>query len=175
VATARARPDTFVVGLDASAPALADVSRRAARPEGKGGLPNAMLVLAAAEGPPTELIGRADLVTVLLPWGSLLRGVVGREDAVTAGLVALARPGGTIDALIAPADRDAATLPEFHPDRDRARIEAAWARAGGELCSLRPARAEEIAASGSTWAKRLGLTRPGADRAAWRVVVRRYP
>jgi 16S rRNA (adenine(1408)-N(1))-methyltransferase len=178
VEAARAHPDSFVLGLDANAAAMAAVSRRTAGPASKGGLRNAAFALASAECPPAELADRADLVTVLLPWGSLLRGVVGRDDVVTAGLVILARPGARIEMLVAPSDRDRAATamsPVLDAARERTRIEAAWSRAGAELVSLRPAATEGIAASGSTWAKRLGLTRPGADRAAWRLVARRCP
>jgi 16S rRNA (adenine(1408)-N(1))-methyltransferase len=43
------RPDTLVVGLDANAAAMAEASRRALR---RGGLPNALFAVAAAEHPP---------------------------------------------------------------------------------------------------------------------------
>jgi 16S rRNA (adenine(1408)-N(1))-methyltransferase len=153
---------------------MADVSRRAARPERKGGRPNALFALATAECPPAELIARADLVTVTLPWGTLLRGVIGLDDAVTCGLVALAKPRAAMVALIAPSPRDAATIGDvLDPESDRPRIGDAWERAGAELVSVRLATADELAASGSTWAKRLGLTGRATDRSAWRLEVRR--
>ena len=46
---AAARPDTLVIGVDASAAAMASSSRRAAR---RGALPNALFAVAAAEHPP---------------------------------------------------------------------------------------------------------------------------
>ncbi len=49
LATARRRPDTLVVGVDANAAGMADASRRAAR---RGALPNALFAVAAAEHPP---------------------------------------------------------------------------------------------------------------------------
>jgi 16S rRNA (adenine(1408)-N(1))-methyltransferase len=49
LAAAAARPDTLVVGVDASAAAMAESSRRAAR---RGALPNALFAVAAAEHPP---------------------------------------------------------------------------------------------------------------------------
>jgi hypothetical protein len=153
---------------------MAEISRRAARPERKGGLPNALFAVAPAESPPSELLARADLVTVTLPWGSLLRGVVGLDDEVTGGLAALARPGASIVALIAPSERDVAAVGErIDPTTHRRRIEEAWERVDAELVSVRPATAQELAASGSTWAKRLGLTGRAADRSAWRLEARR--
>ena len=46
---ARAQPDALVVGIDASAAGMADASRRAARSVPRGGVPNALFVVAAAE------------------------------------------------------------------------------------------------------------------------------
>jgi hypothetical protein len=118
-------------------------------------------------------------VTITLPWGSLLRGVVGQDRPVAAGLARIARPGADIVALLAPADRDApAASVSLASAADRATIVAAWETAGAELVSLRPATPEEIAATGSTWTKRLGLTRPEgpttADRSTWRLELRRH-
>jgi 16S rRNA (adenine(1408)-N(1))-methyltransferase len=49
LAAAAARPDTLVIGVDASAAGMAEASRRAAR---RGALPNALFAVAAAEDPP---------------------------------------------------------------------------------------------------------------------------
>ena len=43
------QPNTLVIGLDASAAAMAAASRKAAR---RGALPNALFTVAAAEHPP---------------------------------------------------------------------------------------------------------------------------
>jgi 16S rRNA (adenine(1408)-N(1))-methyltransferase len=48
LARAAAEPDTLAIGVDASAPAMATASRRAARVR----LPNALFVVAAAQHPP---------------------------------------------------------------------------------------------------------------------------
>ncbi len=76
MARARAEPAAFVIGIDASAAAMAEASRRAARPAARGGVANALFVVAAAERPPIELLGIADEVTINFPWGSLLRGAL---------------------------------------------------------------------------------------------------
>jgi len=49
LAAAAARPETLVIGLDASAAGMAESSRRAAR---RNALPNAVFAVAAAEHPP---------------------------------------------------------------------------------------------------------------------------
>src|SRR6185503_7526579 len=85
---------------------MAEASHRAARPARKGGLENARFILAAAESLPSALSGRASLVTVRFPWGSLLRGCLGMYGAVAAGIAGLVARAGVLELLLAPADRD---------------------------------------------------------------------
>jgi 16S rRNA (adenine(1408)-N(1))-methyltransferase len=157
--TAGCEPATLVLGLDANAGAMVEASRRAAGPALKGGRENARFIVAAAEAPPGALAGTADLVTVRFPWGSLLRGCVGLQPAVAAGVASLVASSGKLELLLAPSTRDGL---EGVPTDIEAVVGAA-ARAfvphGLELLVGRPGTPEEIAGSGSTWAKRLGAGR----------------
>ena len=130
-----------------------------------------MFVLAAAEAPPCELSGLADLVTVTFPWGSLLRGVLGLDEAVVEGLATLVAPGGCLRALFSVEGRDRAGVDGLGGDADmEARMRNAFAAAGVDLIELRPASHREVDASNSSWARRL---RVGRDRTAWMAVFRR--
>ena len=154
LAAAAARPDTLVVGIDANASGMADASRRAAR---RGALPNALFAVAAAEQPPPALHARADELTITFPWGSLLRGVLGAEDRVLAGIAALLAPGATARVLVSVVPRDG--VPPIPPAE---RLAAAYAPHGLALVETRAATPAEVAESGSSWAKRLraGTARP---------------
>jgi 16S rRNA (adenine(1408)-N(1))-methyltransferase len=154
LAAAAARPDTLVVGIDANAAGMADASRRAHR---RGALPNALFAVAAAEQPPAALHRRAEELTITFPWGSLLRGVLGHDDAVLAGIATLLAPGAAARVLVSVVPRDG--VPPVPPVE---RLSAAYAPHGLALVEARPAAPEEIAASGSSWAKRLraGAARP---------------
>ena len=152
---------------------MAEASRRAARPEPRDGLPNALFVVAAIEAPPPELANLAGIVTVAFPWGSLLRGVLGGDPRAMAGLGGLVRTGGRIEALVSIAQRDGLGDLAWRLD-DRAELEDAWSGLGFAVEELRAARPDELAASGSTWAKRLGVRSP-ARRSATRLVLRRLP
>ncbi len=161
------------MGLDAVAAPMADASRRAARPAGRGGRPNALFVVAGVETPPAELVGRADLVTVNLPWGSLLRAVLGLDARAAAGLASLVRPGGALEALVSVERRDGLgdLLGEAASD---GRLRAAWAELGFRLAELGPAGPAEVLASGSSWARRLGVP-AGAGRRVLRLRLVRLP
>jgi 16S rRNA (adenine(1408)-N(1))-methyltransferase len=161
LATAAARPDTLAIGVDANAAAMADSSRRAWR---RDALPNALFAVAAAEQLPEALHGLAGSLTVNFPWGSLLRGVLGEDDAVLAGVARLLAPGAEGAVLLSVVARDG--LPPVPP---RASLGAAYARHGLELVEMRLATAEEVAAAGSSWAKRL---RAGRDRPVTRLRLR---
>ena len=173
-AIAEAEPGTLVVGVDADAASMADTSRRAARPAGRGGLPNLLFVAAAAESPPSELIGLADEVRVHFPWASLLRGLLGRDPRVAAGIAALAAPGGRVTALVSVAPRDGVDglvrLDASAFDDVAERLEPS----GLVLVDARPASTEEVRGTRSTWGRRLSAGTP--DRPVWHVeLVRATP
>ena len=157
LAAAAREPTTLVLGIDASAAAMAEASRRAARPARKGGLENVRFVLAAAESLPAELAGRAALVTVLFPWGSLLRGCLNRDDVVACGVAGLIAPAGVLDLLLAPADRDRLAGVPTSQDAIVGAATRAFAPHGLEIVVARAATPGEVAATGSSWARRLGV------------------
>jgi 16S rRNA (adenine(1408)-N(1))-methyltransferase len=155
---------------------MAESSRRAAcRPE-KGGSPNARFVVAAAEALPAELSGRVANLSVRFPWGSLLRGILARDDRVATGIAGLLAPDGECAALLAPAERDVLRdLPTVSTLLEPLCIDdlrLRWTAHGLGLVEARRATLAEIDASGSTWAKRL---RAGHDprRPVARLVLRR--
>jgi 16S rRNA (adenine(1408)-N(1))-methyltransferase len=149
------QPNAFVVGLDANASRMREASRRTSVARA-GGLSNAAFVVAAAEAIPAPLVGRADLVTVLFPWGSLLRGVVGVDRAALFGVASLLRGAGRLEALVSVIATDG-PAPGVDPERvvDRAAIATAWLDLGVELTELRQATDAELAESGSSWSRRL--------------------
>ena len=156
-------PDSLVLGIDANAAAMVESSRRAARPARKGGMANARFILAAAEALPAVLAGRAYLVTVQFPWGSLLGGCVGLDSAIAAGVAALVAPAGELELPLAPSARDRLAGAPADPDELRAVVAETFAGQGLELVVGRPASQADVAASGSTWARRLG-SNPTTDR-----------
>ena len=153
---------------------MAKASRRASRPPRKGGLRNTLFVVASAEALPVALAGVADLVTVNLPWGSLLRGALALDDRAAAGVASLVAPGGAVEMLLAPAARDHLDGDVSVESRLGGSLEADWAALGLTLCEARPATQADLAAAQTTWARRLGVAGGRVpDRVAWRLVLRR--
>jgi 16S rRNA (adenine(1408)-N(1))-methyltransferase len=166
-------PTALVMGVDASAAAMATASRRAAR----RGPRNALFFAEGAERlADSPLAGRADLVTVTFPWGSLLRGVLGLDDTALAGVAALLRPGGRLRVLASVVPSDAVAGMDCLDESAMPAIRAAWRTAGLEPIVFRLASRDGIAASGSTWARRLrgAPARRNVDaRPVWRLDGRR--
>lgn len=166
VARARQEPGSLVIGVDASATAMAEASRRAAR----RGPANVLFLAAGAESLcASPLACRADVVTVTFPWGSLLRGVLGLDPGALIGVASVVAPGGRLEVLasVVPSD-GVAGLDRLEASCEPA-VRAAWASAGLELAAMRPASAEEIQRSGSSWARRLRADGAGAVRPIWRL------
>ncbi len=171
LAAAAQDPQALALGIDANAASMAESSRRAARSAVKGGLPNALFIASAVEALSEPLAQAAHLVTITFPWGSLLRGVLGLDVDAASAIARLPRPGGRIVALLSVTDRDrtrglpaldAATIGE---------VEQRHAAHGLEVVSARLATMDEVRATRSSWAGRLGA-RTG-QRDVWRLELRR--
>jgi 16S rRNA (adenine(1408)-N(1))-methyltransferase len=85
---------------------MAEASRRAAAKPARGGVENALFLQGALET--LDLDAIAARITVNYPWGSLLRAVALPDVALLSKLVALAKPGASLEVLI-----------NVHPLRDR--------------------------------------------------------
>jgi len=109
------------------------------------------------ESAPGALRGLADRLTVLLPWGSLLRAVALGEADGLGRLRALCAPGAKVDVVFGACD-----LSEPSAQALVARYGAA-----GLAVSAREASAAEVEALGTTWAKRLARSDP--TRRFWRL------
>jgi hypothetical protein len=88
--------------------------------------------------------------------------VTGRDDAVLAGIAQLMAPGAHGSALVSVVARDG--VPGPLPTE---RLAVAYARHRLTLLATRPATPAEVAASHSSWAKR--LLGPGAARPVTRI------
>ena len=139
----------------------------AARPD-RGGLPNITFLAEGVERLPEAFDGLADGVTVLFPWGSLLRGALGVDPAVSASIARLVAPEGRLEIVLSIVERDRATVGGSGPfgsaDVDAlTRTFASLGLATSEPCRL---TSGEIRATGSSWARRL---RSDPERPVWRL------
>ena len=163
---ASADPARLVIGIDSLEEPMGEIAAKAARKPAKGGRANLLLVRAAIEALPTELECVADEVSVQLPWGSLLEGIVLAREDVLGGLAALCRPGARVmvtlngeiwlDSTPARYEHLPVPTPEYVADV----VAAGMAHVGIRLDAARYASAAEAKELATTWARRLGHGRP---------------
>ena len=160
---AACNPECLVIGVDANADGLRELSRRFAAKPARGGLPNALLGRLALDAAPGELAGLADFLTVLLPWGSLLRAVAAPDVAALRALRALCKPSAQVRVLFGyglhtdgAAMRELA-LPPLDAVATNLELETAYRVAGFDLAA-RDVDLDEVRALPTTWAKRLAYS-----------------
>ena len=106
VVEAAADPGALVIGIDADARAMAELSRKAAAAPAKGGHANAVFIASGVELLPAELDGIAERVTVRFPWGSLLRGAIGVDPDVSRSIGRLVGAAGTLELALSIVEHD---------------------------------------------------------------------
>jgi len=106
-------------------------------------------------------------VTITLPWGSLLRGVLGLDERALDGIVSVVAPDGLVEILASVVDSDNLVGLDRLDQRAMAGVSAAWQAHGFELTSMREATRDDLLATRSSWARRL------RDRPVWRLDPRR--
>jgi 16S rRNA (adenine(1408)-N(1))-methyltransferase len=161
---ARHEPQTLAIGIDADAGAMREASQRAARLPRRGGLPNALFIAAGAELLPGPLAARADRLTVVLPWGSLLCGLVRPCVELIDGLGRSLRAGGELELLLSVQPTDHSTGMPILDAATVDRLLTAYAECGFESIEARSATRADVERLTSAWAKRLGVPN---RRAAW--------
>jgi hypothetical protein len=156
---ARVEANNLFIGVDASAEGLREVSRRLAAKPARGGLRNALLGVLPLEQAPGELAGLVDALTVLLPWGSLLRAVALPDSAALARLRALCKPGASLRVVFGYGEGDTLAVQAL-PSRGEGELAglcAAYGAAGFEVTARAMAR-EEVGELPTTWAKKLAFS-----------------
>jgi 16S rRNA (adenine(1408)-N(1))-methyltransferase len=158
---AREHPSWLVVGIDPSADAMGESSRRAARKPARGGLSNVLYVVGVAEELPADLDGSCDEVVSVLPWGRLMRELILGAPATLDGIRRIAKPGATVKLILnteifeEPVPLDVQELPEATPAYGREILVPRFEAHGILLDELRYLDETEVRALRSTWSRRL--------------------
>jgi len=165
-AWATEHPETFVIAMDPVREAMREFSARAQRKPARGGLSNLLYVMASIEQPPVELEGRANLIFVNLPWGSLMRGIIEADETVLGKLSRLAADGAQMRIILNtrvfddPVPLDVLGLPEVTAEYAQTVLAPAYQRHGLQVTGARFLTPEELLDLGTTWAKRLSHRTP---------------
>jgi 16S rRNA (adenine(1408)-N(1))-methyltransferase len=163
---AREHAEHFVVAIDPVQENLREFSAKAARKVERGGAPNVIYIVASIEQLPAELDTIGHEVRITLPWGSLMRGILLGDALVLGNIARLTRAGARVRITLNtrifddPVPVDVRDLPEPTPEYAEEALATAFARAALRLDVARWMAPEEVAALGTTWAKRLSHRAP---------------
>ena len=153
-----------MIGLDADASAMAEASRRAAAPPSRGGVPNARFLAASAEELPGPLVASAHQITICLPWGSLLHGLLVADQALVSGIAGTLRSNGEVEIVLSTTARDAVAHGHvLESAADAVAFAGRLEHSGLQVIDCRPAGRSDVERLSSGWGKRLGIPerRPG--------------
>lgn len=163
---ALAEPGRCIIAIDPVRENLREMSAKAAAKPARGGAPNAIYIVASIEQTPDELAGLADEICVTLPWGSLMRGVILGDNAVLRAIARLGRAGASVSIILNtrifddPVPLEVRDLPEVTTAYVEATLTPRYAAAGLRIDNTREMDADEVAAIGTTWARKLSHRRP---------------
>lgn len=157
------RPATLYIGVDPAAANLFETASRAARPARKGGRGNLLFVVAAVEQLPPDLSGSADRIRVILPWGSLLVGLLKAEEKILSGIAGLAdREKGadfaawlSCSQLLEAGEMERRELPALSEQFFLEVLRPLYARQGLFISQVGSVGQAQLRGLDSSWAKRL--------------------
>jgi 16S rRNA (adenine(1408)-N(1))-methyltransferase len=160
------------LATDANPDALLQTASRAARKPPRGGVPNLICIAEPLDVIADDLAGAADRVTVILPWGSLLRALVLPEIASLTHLRRLCALNASVEIVFSYDNkRDASArgpLGAFSVQEPHVRhvLPELYERAGFRVTSVEGISEHELGMYETTWAKRLAF---GQRREIWRL------
>jgi 16S rRNA (adenine(1408)-N(1))-methyltransferase len=163
---ARADPVSLYVAVDPAAETLAEYAFRASRKPARGGVENAVFVVAAIASLPPELQAIGGRVRVNFPWGSLLRGLLQPDRDILASVASLLKPDGVLEIVMSydpehdPNAFAGGPLPALDAGYLEATLLPAYAAAGLDCIEHRRLTRDEALALPSTWGRRLLHARP---------------
>jgi len=159
-------PNNYYIGLDSCAAGMFDNSARMAKLEKKRKYTNALFVVSTIENPPEELYGTADIISVILPWGSLRDGIIKAEAGIIQNLRLLGKEKTQLSVLtgydqkIEPSEMIERELPVLSIDYFK-KIAMKYYEHKIKLFDIRTVDNKGLKQVDSDWAKRLAY---GAER-----------
>ena len=158
------------IATDANPDALSETAARASRKPSRGGRSNLICIAEPLEVIARELPAAADRVTVILPWGSLLRGLVQPEDTSLTQLHSLCAPHACVEIVFSydykrdASERAPLGLMNIHETHVQRVLPEVYERMGLGVTSVERISQHELGRYETTWAKRLAF---GRQREIW--------
>lgn len=154
-------PHTFFIGIDANSRPLEKISEKIHRKPARGGQKNVLFVQSAVEGLPSELDGIANEVTIIFPWGSLLRAVVTGDQAILKNLRRICSSGALVKVVVSldfakdKSEIERLGLPQPSVEYVETVLKKQYESAGLKIVSATQFTSPDLTEFETTWARRL--------------------
>jgi 16S rRNA (adenine(1408)-N(1))-methyltransferase len=157
-------PTTLFIGIDPSQTQLKEYSKKAQKKK----LANALFLTGSIEIMPEGLRDTADLVYVILPWGTLLQGLVKPSSKTILSLKNLLKTGGKLEVILGyteenePSETKRLDLPEINKNLVYSRIIPVFEKEGFKFEEYLDLDKNALTKYKTTWSKKLvfGKERP---------------
>jgi len=150
-------PSTLYVGIDPAPKQTDEYAKKATRKK----LNNLLYVVGSFELFPAELVGSADKLNIILPWGSLLQAVAKPSTETVKKLTSILKPNGNLeiifgyDSELEPNQTDRLNLGEINENSIKTEILPVFEKGGFALNELSLMTTNELKQVESTWGKRI--------------------
>lgn len=162
---AKTQPEIFFIGIDADRTNLMKYSHKIYRKPERGGLPNVLYVISGIENLPYELDNISDTTWIVLPWGSLLQGLILGEKSILRSIRRISSVQSVLKMFISysikyePAEMEKLRLPELTPDYIDGTLTSLYAEEGITITEKTFLTNETLRSIPSKWARRLASGR----------------
>ena len=160
---AKTNKDTLFIGIEPIQKQPEEYSRKAQKEK----ISNAVYVLGSIEFFPEELIGKADKLTIILPWGSLLQSLTNPNNEKTPLISNILKNNGTLEVVLGysqelePTETRRLELQDLSEDFLRKTIVPTFEKSNLRLTELKSLDKSCLKKIESTWSKKLSY---GKDR-----------
>lgn len=162
---AKKHPNSLAIGIDPAADNMIDYSVKSQRKPSKGGLDNVLYCIAAIESIPDALANIGDNITVNLPWGSLLEGIVKRENIILNAIVKMAKKNCFFRAVFSYTELheskeiERRSLPELSTSYIKNTLIPYYNKEGIIITEIKSFSNEDLQKLNTLWAKKLMVSK----------------
>ena len=159
---ARQNKEAMYIGIDSSMASMQPSAVRTAKKPEKGGIDNAMYVVANAEDLPDTLASSANHIFIHLPWGSLRDGMIKGDGRILSNVKKIAKENATLEIYVGYCDsyekKEMATrgLPELNLSYFCNELKSAYEKYGISIQQVAVLDNEDLKRLDTKWAKKLG-------------------
>lgn len=162
---AKKHPNSLAIGIDSAGDNMIEYSVKSQRKQNKGGLSNVLYCIAAIESIPEALVDIGDKITVNLPWGSLLEGIVKGENLILNTIAKIAKKNCSFEAIFSytelyePGEIEKRALPELSISYIKNTLISYYNKKGIIITKIKLFSDKDLQKLNTLWAKKLIISK----------------